>query len=336
MQNVIREGRKTKVLNKVNKIPAGTMIVPLIVAAILNTLCPWILRIGSYSQALISDDGLKVIMLLTLLFTGTQMKISDIPEALKRGGSHVLFKYLAGAGTYICIFHYFSYKGIFGVCSLAILCALTNNNGSLYMGLMESYGDHADLVARPMFNLNSGPMLSLVTIGVSGASINYQEYITILLPLCVGVVLSNIDDEIRIAAKKGNALVLPIMGFILGANIDLIKILEGGFGGIFLFIIVMIVTGPVAFIVDRLLLKRPGYGGMATVSVAGNTIAVPAMIGQMAPNFAPYVKLATIQVSCAAVLSAILCPFVVQWFAKQFGCPKYEKNFGESQSGLIS
>ena len=306
------------------------MIVPLFISAILNTFCPWILRIGSYSQALISDDGLRVIMLLTLLFTGTQMRMSDIPEALKRGGSHVLFKYLAGAGIYICIFHYFGYEGIFGVCSLAILCALTNNNGSLYMGLMESYGDHADLVARPMFNLNSGPMLSLVTIGVSGGSISYQEYITILLPLCVGVILANIDDEIRIAAKRGNALILPVMGFILGANIDLAKIVEGGFGGIFLFIILMITTGPIALLVDRLLLKRPGYGGMATVSVAGNTIAVPAMIGQMAPNFAPYVKLATIQVSCAAVLSAILCPFIVQWFAKKFGCPKYDENSGKN------
>ena len=262
------------------------MVVPLFVSAIINTFCPSILRIGSYSQALLSDDGLKVMMLLTLLFTGTQMRISDIPEALKRGGSHVLFKYLAGAGVYILIFHYFGYNGIFGVCSLAILCALTNNNGSLYMGLMQSYGDHADLVARPMFNLNSGPMLSLLTIGLSGsAAVSWQEYVSILLPICIGILLSTIDDEIKIAAKNGNALVLPIMGFVLGANIDLSKIVAAGFSGVFLFIIVMAVTGPVAFIVDRVLLKRPGYGGMATVSVAGNTIAVPAMIGQMVPNF---------------------------------------------------
>lgn len=325
-----------KLLKQINKIPAGTMIVPLFVAAIFNTFCPWVLRIGSYSQALLSDEGLKVLMLLTLLFTGTQMRISDIPEALKRGGSHVVFKYLAGAAIYICIFHYFGYEGIFGVCSLAILCALTNNNGSLYMGLMENYGDHADLVARSMFNLNSGPMLSLITIGISGSGIiQYQEYITILMPLLIGVLLSTIDEEIRVASRKGNAIILPIMGFVLGANIDLSKIVEGGFGGVFLFIIVLAVTGPVAFIVDRLLLKRPGYGGIATVSVAGNTIAVPAIIGQMVPGFYSYVKLATIQISCAAILSAIFCPFIVRWFAKRFGCPRYEKNFGVNQGKLV-
>jgi 2-keto-3-deoxygluconate permease len=82
------------------------MIVPLFLSAILNTFCPSVLRIGSYSQTLISNDGLKIMMFLTLLFTGTQMRISDIPEALKRGGSHVVFKYLAGAGTYILIVYW--------------------------------------------------------------------------------------------------------------------------------------------------------------------------------------------------------------------------------------
>lgn len=56
-----------------------------------------------------------------------------------------------------------------------------------------------------------------------------------------------------------------------------------------------------------------GVCSLSTVSVAGNTIAVPAIIGQMAPDFSPYVKLATIQISCAAILSVILCPFIVQW-----------------------
>ncbi|MBV4417750.1 2-keto-3-deoxygluconate permease [Clostridium tyrobutyricum] len=304
------------------------MIVPLFAAAILNTLCPSILRIGSYSQSLISNDGLNVMMFLTLLFTGTQMSIRDIPESLKRGGSHVLFKYLAGAGVYLVIFHYFGYKGIFGTCSLAILCALTNNNGSLYMGLVQSYGDHADLVARPIFNFNSGPMLSLLTIGISGTNtVHWQEYVTVLLPLCIGIILSTIDKQIKLATKQGISIILPIMGFVLGSDIDLSKVITSGFGGIFLFIIVIIVTGSVALIVDRILLKRPGYGGMATVSVAGNTIAVPAMIGQIVPKFSPYVKLATVQISCAAVLSAILCPFIVRWFAQHFGCPKYEENF---------
>lgn len=110
-------GERNAISKKINKIPAETMIIPLFVSTILNTFCPSILRIGSYSQALISNDGLKVMMVLTLLFTGTQIRITNIPEALKRGGSHVLFKYLAGAGTYILIFNYFGYKGILGTYS---------------------------------------------------------------------------------------------------------------------------------------------------------------------------------------------------------------------------
>jgi 2-keto-3-deoxygluconate permease len=76
------------------------------------------------------------------------------------------------------------------------------------MGLMQNYGDHADIVSLPMFLMNSGPMVSLLTIGVSGgASINWHEYVTILLPLCIGNLLSTIDDKIKIATKNGNALI---------------------------------------------------------------------------------------------------------------------------------
>ncbi|AJA46507.1 2-keto-3-deoxygluconate permease 2 [Clostridium pasteurianum DSM 525 = ATCC 6013] len=315
-------------LKRVNKIPAGTMLVPLFTAAVLNTFCPSILRIGSYSQSLISNDGINVMMFLTLLFTGTQIKIKDIPEALKRGGSHVFFKYLAGALAYFIILKFFGYNGIFGTCTLAILCALTNNNSSLYMGLVQNYGDHADLAARPIFNFNSGPMLTLLTIGVSGGNaVSWEEYVTVLIPLLIGIILSAIDEKIKTATKNGITLILPVMGFILGSGIDLSKIIVSGFGGVFLFILVLIITGPVALFVDRILLKRPGYGGMATVSVAGNTIAVPAMIGQFVPAFRDYVNLATVQISCAVVLSSIICPLIVHWFAKHFGCPKYKEVF---------
>ncbi|MDD3225870.1 MAG: 2-keto-3-deoxygluconate permease [Clostridium sp.] len=54
----------------------------------------------------------------------------------------------------------------------------------------------------------------------------------------------------------------------------------------------------------------------------------------MVPKFSPYVQSATVQIAGAAILSAIFCPFIVQWFAKRFGCPQYEKNFGENLKEL--
>lgn len=307
------------------KIPAGNMIVPLFIGSILNTIFPAIFTFGSYTTIFFSDTSTMVLMYATLFYTGCQIRAKDLPIALSRGGSHVLLKYIGGAGFYLLIVRYFGPQGILGVCSLSLLCALTNCNSNLYMSLMDTYGDAADKAARPMFNLNSGPMLSLVTIGASGM-IDFSpiEILSLLAPVLVGVILAAIEPEIQKESKSAIKFIIPLVGLILGSKINLISVVEAGFGGILLFLIVMIVTGPIAFLTDRLLLRRPGYAGMSTVSVAGNTVAVPAMISAVAPEFAPYVEIATIQLSSAVIISAFLCPVMVHFVAKKFGCPAFD------------
>jgi len=318
------------------KIPAGNMIVPLFIGSILNTLVPEIFTFGSYTTTFFSDTSTMVLMYTTLFYTGCQIKMKDLPIAFSRGGSHVILKYLAGAAFYLIIVKYFGQQGVFGVCSLSLLCALTNCNSNLYMSLMETYGDSADLAARPMFNLNSGPMLSLVTIGASGV-IDFSpiEIFSLLVPVVVGVILAAVEPEIQEQSKSAIKFIIPLVGLILGSKINLISVWEAGFGGVLLFIIVIAITGPVAFLTDRLILRRPGYAGMSTVSVAGNTVAVPAMIAAVAPEFTPYVELAIIQLSAAVIISAFLCPAMVHLVAKKFGCPAFTKKEQEEKKNLL-
>lgn len=318
--------KKLRLVKLSHKIPAGGMLIPMFAAAVLNTFVPGLFTMGSYTTSFFSTTGTIVLMYVTLFYTGCQINLKDLPVALSRGGSHVLFKYLAGAAFYLWVAETFGMDGILGVCSLSLLCALTNCNSNLYMSLMETYGDPADMAARPMFNLNSGPTLSLVTIGVSGmAEFSPLEIISLLMPVAAGIALAAADSEIREVSRPAVKFIIPLAGFILGARIDLRGVLQAGMGGILLFVLVMLVTGPVAFAVDRVLLRRPGYGGMATVSVAANTVAVPAMVAAVAPQFEPYVGLATIQISAAVILSAFLCPFLVHYVAKRFGCPRLEE-----------
>ncbi len=296
------------------------MILPLVTAAIINTVYPDFFEMGSYSSVFFSDQGMITLMCLTLLYTGCQLDIRDLPQAAKRGGSHVLFKYIAGAGFYLFVKHYFGYEGVFGVCSLSILCAMTNCNSNLYMGLMEHYGDPIDMAGRPFFNLNSGPMLSLVTIGIGGMEgFHPIDIISILLPLFMGIIVSILEPEIREKSKLAIKFLTPVSGFIIGSNINLFNIYRAGLGGIILVIILVLITAPVALLVDRIFLKRPGYGGMATVSVAGNAIAVPPMIAAAASEFQPYVETAMIQISAAVILTAIICPILVDKAVKRFG-----------------
>lgn len=313
----------------IGKMPAGSMLVPMMIAAACNTFFPQILNLGSYFSVIKSDESMKMLMCMTLLFTGCQVTIKELPNAIKRGGSHVLAKYMAGAAAYLLISEKFGYGGILGVCSLAILCALTNCNAGLYMGLMETYGDPVDKAARPFFNLNSGPTLSLLTLGVAGVSgFSMEEMLSILAPLIIGIVLNAVDPSIGYHTRNGNKILLPVMGFALGTKLNFALIMEAGFGSIMLFAIVFFVTGPVAFLVDRLLLKRPGYGGMATVSVAANTIMVPSMIGEVVREYQPYVELAMVQISGAVVLSAVLCPMIVAYTVRKFGCPALQEKTG--------
>ncbi|MFV0364761.1 MAG: 2-keto-3-deoxygluconate permease [Suipraeoptans sp.] len=311
----------------VKKVPGGNMIVPMLIAALINTFMPSFFTLGSYSKVLYSSQGMITLMCVTLFFTGCQLDVKDIPQAVKRGGSHVLFKYVAGAVFFILIQRYFGYEGIFGVSSLALLCSLTNCNSTLYMGLMEQYGDPIDMAARPLFNLNSGPALSLLTLGVSGVDgISWFDIISIMMPLLIGILLSVADKNIKEITKSAVKLLTPVSGFIIGSQINLMNAITSGLGGIILVIIVFSVTGPVALFVDRILLKRPGYGGMATVSVAGNTVAVPAMIGAAVASYQPYVESAMVQISAAIVISAVICPVLVDFIYRRYGADRYSKD----------
>lgn len=317
------------------KIPAGSMIIPLLVAVIINTVYPEFFTFGSYSSVLFSNQGMISLMCLTLLYTGCQLNIKDLPQAVKRGGSHVLFKYLAGAGFYFIVVHYFGYKGIFGVCALSILCSFTNCNSNLYMGLMEDYGDSIDLAARPLFNLNSGPLLSLITIGIAGMDgFHPIDIVSLLLPLFIGMLLSICDPNIREKTKPAIKLLTPVSGFIIGSNINLYNVYKAGIGGLLLVIILILVTAPVALFVDRILLKRPGYGGMATISVAGNAIAVPPIIAAAAPEFLPYVEIAMTQISAAVILTAIICPILVDRTSKRFGKDSLKTNIRKGEKEM--
>ena len=62
----------------------------------------------------------------------------------------------------------FGLAGILGISSMAIICAVTNSNGSVYYALMQTYGDDIDCACMPILAINDGPFLTLVALGASG------------------------------------------------------------------------------------------------------------------------------------------------------------------------
>lgn len=312
------------IMRFIKKVPAGMMVVPLILGCLINTFFPGALQIGGITTATFSSAGSSCALGMLLFCMGTKLHLSEMPAVIRRGGVLLLSKFAIGAALGIAVGKIFGTAGFLGISSLAIVSAVTNSNGSIYYALMQQYGDEKDCACMPILAINDGPFLTLVALGASGlADIPYMSLIACLVPIAAGMLLGNLDKSVTDFFGPLGDAIIPFVGFALGAGINLTNVLKGGLSGIVLAVMVIFVGGAFIALCDRLLNRRPGYAGWAVATTAGNAVAVPAAVALADPSLEAFAEVATVQVAACTVLSAILVPFIVTWWAKKFGCPKY-------------
>ena len=310
-----------KILKTVQKIPGGLMVVPLFLGAIINLLFPEILDVGGMTTATFKT-GASSFIGASLMCVGSQITINRVGEPLKRGFVLLAAKFLAGFLPTLLVSQLFGAAGVLGITPLMLLAAVTNSNGGMYLGLMTQFGDENDLGAQSLLGINDGPFLTLIGMGLAGlASFDYMALLGSVGTLLVGILLGNIDKDIREFLKPGILFTLPFLAFCLGTGLNLKNIVTGGLTGIFLGILVVALTGLFTISADKLILRRPGYAGAALCTTAGNAVATPAILAEAAPNLAGQVEAATAAVATAVIVTAILCPIVISFIAKRFGCP---------------
>lgn len=318
LQNIVE--LKMKILQTVKKVPGGLVAVPLVLGAIMHTFFPQLLGIGSFTTAVFSSKGAACLVGLSFLFIGSQLKVREAPAVIRRGGVILIVKFAAGAGFGLLVGKLFGMEGIFGLSVLALISAITNGNGGLYMALMCEFGDSKDVAANSLLQLNDGPFLTLLALGTSGmANIPLVALLAAIGPLIVGFILGNLDEDLADFFKPGVEMIIPLFSFALGAGIDLTKVATAGLSGILLGFMVIVISGIPLVLADRYINRRPGYAGMAAASAAGNSVATPAAIGLVDPNWQPYVNSATAQVAAAVVITAIFIPILTSWVVKKFG-----------------
>ncbi|MCD8084309.1 MAG: 2-keto-3-deoxygluconate permease [Clostridiales bacterium] len=312
------------ILNFLKKVPAGMMVMPLLLGALINTLFPDALKIGGLTTAVFSSAGTNTLLGAQLFCMGMALQVQDMPKVLKRGGVLLVAKFAIGAFLGIAVGKIFGTNGIFGLSTLAIVSAVTNSNGSVFLTLMGNYGDQADCGCFPLLSLNDGPFFTLVALGASGlANIPFMSLLAAIIPVALGMIIGNLDHGMRdLFAPMGTAII-PLIGFALGTGIDLLNIIKGGASGIILGLITVFVGGIFIVACDRLISHRPGYAGWAVATTAGNAVAVPAAVALVDVALEPLVATATVQVAASVVVSCILTPFITNWWAKKYGCPKY-------------
>ncbi|WP_172622646.1 2-keto-3-deoxygluconate permease [Leminorella richardii] len=315
-----------RIKRAIEAVPGGMMVVPLFAGAFISTFFPQTATyFGSFTGALF--NGALSILAVFYVCMGASIDVKATPYILKKGGTLFGIKVGTAAVIGIVMGQFLGESPIdsglfYGLSTLAVVAALNDTNGGLYMALMGQYGKPRDVGAYSLMCLESGPFLTMVTLGIAGLSaFPWQTMVGAILPLVIGMIIGNLDHEMRNFLKVASPVMIPFFALSLGFGLDLTKIWQAGLMGILLGVGVVVVTGFTLFIGDRLT-GGTGVAGLAAASTAGNAAAVPAIVAASNPAYAEAAKHATALVAACVVVTAILTPLVTAWGAKKFGAPK--------------
>ncbi|WP_186148886.1 2-keto-3-deoxygluconate permease [Burkholderia gladioli] len=307
----------------VERVPGGMMIVPLLIGSLIATFLPDMPKFfGSFTNALFT--GSLPILAVFYVCMGASIDVKATPYLLRKGGALFVTKVGTAIVAGVVLGHFLGEQpvssGLFaGISTLAVVAAMNDTNGGLYMALMGQYGRSEDVGAYTIMSLESGPFLTMVTLGVAGLSaFPWPTLVGSILPLAIGMLLGNLDREMRAFLGRAVPVMIPFFALALGAGLDLYKVWQAGLLGIVLGVAVVIVTGVPLFFADRLT-GGTGVAGVAAANTAGNAAAVPALIAAANPVYTEAARTATLLVAACVVVTAIVSPILTASVARRVG-----------------
>ena len=302
------------------RVPGGMMVIPLLCGSLLATFAPGVPKFfGSFTGALFS--GALPILAVFFVCTGASIEFKATPYILRKGGALLAVKLSIGVLLGVIFGRLLGETpvsgGVFaGISTLAIVTAMNDTNGGLYMALMGKYGQARDVGAYSVMSLESGAFFTMVTLGIAGSRFPWETMVGAILPLLVGMLLGNLDREMREFLSRPIPVLIPFFAFALGANLNLGNVWQAGLLGLGMGLAVVIVTGIPLYFADRLT-GGNGVAGVAAASTAGNAVAVPAIVAGANPAYAGAANQATMLVAACVVVTAIVVPLVTTWTARR-------------------
>lgn len=294
------------------------MIVPLILGALINTLAPQTANyFGSFTGALFT--GALPILAVLYVCIGSTISVRVIPTVIRKGGVLLVTKLALGVIAGTVLGHFLGEQPVTsgwftGISTLAVVAAFNDTNGGLYMALMKQFGSDEDAAAYSIMSLESGPFFTMLTLGVAGLSaFPAHTLVGAVLPLVVGIVLGNLDGELREFLGRAPAVLIPFFAFALGAGLDFHLVWRAGALGLLLGLSVVLISGIALFSADKLT-GGTGTAGLAAASTAGNAAAVPALVASANPAYAAAAAApATVLVAACIIISGLLVPIATAW-----------------------
>ena len=293
-------------------------MVPLACGALLATTTPHIgAFFGSFTNALFT--GALPMLAVFYVCLGATIRIHSLPQIVRRGGALMGAKIALGVLCGMVVGHFLGTQPVSsgwfaGLSTLAVVAAVNDTNGGLYMALMRRYGTAEDAAAYSVMALESGPFLTMVTLGVAGlSSFPWQTMLGAILPLFVGILLGNLDPEMRSFLGQGAPVMIPFFAFAIGATLDLHLVWAAGLVGIFLGLATLVGAAILLVLVDKTV-GGDGTAGVAAATTAGNATAVPMLVAAANQHYAAAAKTATVLVASCVVVTSLLAPLLTAWW----------------------
>ncbi len=343
--------RLGSMLAGLKRVPGGLMIIPLMIGALLSTLdrahlepiqqaLRWLgappvesadgveryefLQIGGFATAL-TGVGATTLIAMFLVCVAAQMNFSVGRDAVKKGAIITAVKLLVAIGCgYALAVTSDPFHGWLGLSLVAVIAAMSNGNGGLYLALTGQYGTRSDVGAVSVISLNDGPFFTLLALGILGESFPLAAFLGVLLPMALGFTIGQFSEEARRFLAPGEKLCIPFFAFALGTTMNFSVFLDANVvaGGMILGIATVVLTGSACALALRVAGERSVIAGLAEASTAGNAVQTPLAVAIAAGLAAsstpglgnPYlaiVPIATAQISISVIVTAILCPAVV-------------------------
>lgn len=302
-----------KILSTVKKVPGGLMIVPLLLGVLVNTFAPDALDIGSFTTNL-WRSGAMPILAVFLFCNGAQINVKQAGTPLLKGVVFTAIKFLIGAALGVLVNNIWGIAGVIGITPLAIIAAITNSNGGLYSALAGEFGDSTDVGAVSILSINDGPFFTMVAFGLTGiAQIPFMMLVGAILPIVVGCILGNLDEDLRKWLAPAATVMIPFFAFPLGSALSLTQLVEAGLPGIVLGVACTLLTGLGGYFCAKLIRSKHPAVGAAIGTTAGNAVATPAAIAAADATMVVAAASATVQIAAAIIVTAILCPILVSF-----------------------
>lgn len=313
-----------------NKVPGGRIIIPLIIGSIVVSICdafgvkdPWAM-VGSPAMYLFSSKGITIVLGFMLFFTGTQIDVRKMKPMLTRGFPLLLLR-LGIAYALSFLFFYFT-KDLgnvwIGISFVTFTSCLTSTNAGMFMGLVNPYGDDADYSYFGILLLTALPAFPMLLIqGSQGGEVDYMSMISILLPILFGMLLGNLDPNIRKVFEHGNDVVIPFLGFQFGSAIKIATAMKMIPQGLFLICCWYLVGVLPSFLLEKYVMKRPGYISVACSAMAGVALSIPELVFErkIFDNFnEEALDNSLASLALVLVVSSILCPILTELNNKFF------------------